>query len=169
MIVLGRITAPYGVQGWVRVHPFGDDPLAWRSMPLWWLGADPDAQEASAWRAVKLKACRMHGKGFVAAFDEITERVAVEALEGLYIAAPREALPKPGLDEFYWADLIGLAVINKADVLLGSVSALIDTGAHDVLTVVDGETERLIPFVAAYVGEVDLVKKTIQVDWELDW
>jgi hypothetical protein len=50
MIVLGRIVAPFGVQGWLRVHPFGDDPEAWRKMPQWWLSADVDAP-AESWQA----------------------------------------------------------------------------------------------------------------------
>ena len=48
MIVLGRIVAPFGVQGWVRVHPFGDDPLSWKKMPQWWLGTDPDGSRLNA-------------------------------------------------------------------------------------------------------------------------
>jgi 16S rRNA processing protein RimM len=52
MIVLGRIVAPFGVQGWLRVHPFGDDPEAWRKMPQWWLSADADAP-AEGWTGAR--------------------------------------------------------------------------------------------------------------------
>ncbi len=168
MIVLGRIADPFSIQGWVKVHAFGDDPISWRSMPQWWLSADPDAPEA-AWQPYRLRGCKAHGKGIVAAFVGVADRTAAEKLVGLYIAAPREALPATGLDEYYWADLVGLAVENTAGVALGSVSGLLSTGAHDVLQVQDGDTERLIPFVGAYVLDVDLAEKRIRVDWEADW
>ena len=167
MIVLGRIVAPFGVSGWVRVHPFGDDPLSWKSMPQWWLGLDPDGKE---WTPYTLKGCKEHGKGgIVATFAEVPDRNAAEAVSGYYVAAPREALPKPGKDEYYWSDLVGLEVRNASGALLGTVSGLLSTGAHDVLQVQDGETERLIPFVASYVTAVDMAARCITVDWEADW
>ncbi|WP_374400534.1 ribosome maturation factor RimM [Niveibacterium sp.] len=168
MIVLGRIADPFSIQGWVKVHAFGDDPVSWRTMPQWWLCADPDAPE-SAWQPYRLRGCKAHGRGIVAAFVGVADRTAAEKLVGLYIAAPREALPATGLDEYYWADLVGLAVQNTAGVALGSVSGLLSTGAHDVLQVQDGDTERLIPFVGAYVLDVNLAEKRIRVDWEADW
>ncbi|CAI10188.1 ribosome maturation factor RimM [Aromatoleum aromaticum] len=168
MIVLGRIVAPFGVKGWVKVHPFGDDPLSWGEMPQWWLADDADAPE-SAWQPVTLAGFKEHGAGLVAAFVGHDDRNAAEALQGRFIGAPREALPKPDVDEYYWGDLIGLAVVNQADEALGTVEALMSTGAHDVLQVRDGDDERLIPFVAAYVLDVDLAARTIRVDWQKDW
>jgi len=172
MIVLGRIVAPFGVQGWIKIHPFGDDPAAWRKMSHWWLCSDDDAPDA-AWKQYTLTACRPHGKGLVAALAEIPDRAAAEAIDGLYIGAPREALPKPAEGEYYWGDLVGLAVGNEAGEALGTVSGLISTGAHDVLQVREGEgeaaVERLIPFVAAYVLDVDLATRCIRVAWQKDW
>lgn len=168
MIVLGRIVAPYGIQGWVKIHPFGDDPLEWRKMPKWWVAPDSEAA-AESWRPMELRACRMQGRSLVAAFAEVTDRSAAEALDGLYIGAPREALPATGTDEFYWADLVGLGVLNREGETLGTVASLLSTGAHDVLQVADGDTEYLIPFVAAYVDAVDLQGRLIRVDWHKDW
>ncbi|AUM00182.1 16S rRNA processing protein RimM [Rhodocyclaceae bacterium] len=168
MIVLGRIVAPFGVKGWVKIHPFGDDPLSWRKMQRWWLAPADDAPDPS-WRAVTLKGCRMHGKGLIAAFAETPDRNAAEALDGWYIGAPRDALPQTAEDEFYWHDLVGLAVENQTGEALGVVSGLLSTGVHDVLQVVDGDSKRLIPFVAAYVLDVDLTSRRIRVVWEKDW
>lgn len=172
MIVLGRIVAPFGVQGWVKIHPFGDDPDSWRKMSHWWLSSD-DAAPADQWKQYTLTACRAHGKGLVAALAEVPDRSAAEAIDGYYIAAPREALPKPAEGEYYWGDLVGLAVHNEAGEALGTVKGLISTGAHDVLQVQEGDgeggVERLIPFVAAYVLDVDLAARTIRVSWEKDW
>lgn len=168
MIILGRIVAPFGVKGWVKVHPFGDDPLSWREMPQWWLADSAEAPE-SAWQAVKLAGFKEHGAGLVAAFEGFADRNAAEALQGRYIAAPREALPNTGDNEYYWGDLVGLTVVNQGGEALGRVEALMSTGAHDVLQIRDGDDERLIPFVAAYVLDVDLTNRTIRVDWQKDW
>ncbi|NMG28472.1 ribosome maturation factor RimM [Aromatoleum evansii] len=168
MMVLGRIVAPFGVKGWVKVHPFGDDPLAWREMPQWWLADKAEAPD-EAWQPLKLAGFREHGAGLIASFEGVTDRNGAEALQGRYIAAPREAMPGTDEDEYYWGDLVGLAVINQSGESLGTVEALMSTGAHDVLQVRDGEEERLIPFVAAYVLKVDLSSRTIRVDWQKDW
>lgn len=168
MVVLGRIVAPFGIQGWVKIHPFGDDPLSWRKMPQWWLSNDAEAP-AQAWRPLQVQGCRMHGKGLVASFEDVADRSAAEALNGCFIGAPRDALPAPATDEYYWHDLVGLAVENEAGEALGTVSGLLSTGVHDVLQVQDGDEERLIPFVAAYVLDVDLATRRIRVTWERDW
>lgn len=168
MVVMGRIAAPFGVQGWLKIHPFGDDPLSWRKMPHWWLSADPDAPP-ERWTQYPLRGCRAHGKGIVAALDGIDDRTAAEAIDGWYVAAPREALPHTEANEYYWGDLIGLPVENEQAEALGQVSGLISTGAHDVLQVQDGDTEHLIPFVATYVLDVDLAARRIRVAWQKDW
>ena len=88
----------------------------------------------------------------------------------MLVGVPRAALPAAAKDEYYWADLIGLEVRNTGDQLLGRVLGLIETPANAVLRVGDGEQdERLLPFVAAVVLDVDLAAKTIRVDWEADW
>ena len=168
MIVLGRIVAPFGVRGWVRVLPFGDDPLAWGEMPQWWLAPTEDAIDTD-WKTYGVRECREHGNSLIAQLESVTDRNAAEALKGHYIAAPRDALPATESDEYYWADLIGLEVLNTSGETLGTVEGLLTTGAHDVLRVVDGETERLIPFVAAYTLDVNQATRTITVDWQKDW
>lgn len=169
MVVLGRIVAPYGLNGGLKIQPYGDDPLAWRKMPQWWLGKNPDSQQAGDWQAFGLQSLRAQGKGLVVALEGVADRTAAEAIDGWFVAAPREALPAPAKDEYYWADLVGLAVIGNAGVALGKVRGLLETGVHAVLDVVDGETERLIPFVGVYIKDVDLAAGEIRVDWEADW
>lgn len=165
MVVLGKIVDAYGIQGWVRIHAFGDDPLEWKRMPIWWLGP-----ENGPWQPIKLKQCRFQGEHLVAHFLEIPDRTAAEEARGLFIAVPRTALPPAGEDAYYWADLIGLAVVNQHGESLGKVDSLIETGANDVLQVVaeDGAS-RLLPFVDAVVLKVDLKAGQVLVDWELDW
>ncbi|MDI6749745.1 MAG: ribosome maturation factor RimM [Rhodocyclaceae bacterium] len=171
MIVLGRITAPYGVKGWLRLHPFGDDPGRWREMPRWWLGKDETV--FSGWRAFAVQDMRIHGKGWLVKLAGIDDRTAAEQLVGQFFGAPREALPATEEDEFYWADLVGLQVVNERQESLGRVKTLIESGAHAVLVVTEGEgetaRERLLPFVAQVVKAVDVPAGMIHVAWERDW
>ena len=168
MIVLGRIVAPFGVHGWLRVHPFGDDPEAWQKMPQWWLSADVDAP-AETWKVRGVEAVKLHGDSVIAKLAGIDDRDASEALGNCFFGAPRDALPPLVQDEYYWTDLIGLAVVNMRDQPLGRVKSLVETGANQVLVVVDGEHERLLPFVEHVVKAVDIPGGTIRVDWEGDW
>lgn len=171
MIVLGRITAPYGVKGWVRLHPFGDDPASWAAIDRWWLGSDD--QDFSAWRAYPLQTMRLHGKGWVAKLLGVEDRNGAEALVGQYVGAPRAALPRTEPDEYYWVDLIGLEVVNAGGQSLGRVAEMVESGAHAVMVVVEGDgerrIERLLPFVGHVVKDVDVPAGVLRVDWERDW
>jgi 16S rRNA processing protein RimM len=165
IVVLGRLADPYGMQGWLRLYSFGDDPLVWREMPVWWVGS-----EGGPWREHRLKALKAHGEGLVVLLDGIPDRTAAEAMKGLLVGAPRAALPKTEVDEYYWADLVGLEVINAAGERLGKVAGLIETGANAVLRVVDDAgLERLLPFVSAVVQAVEGEAGRIRVEWGSDW
>lgn len=168
MIVLGRIVAPYGIAGWVKLHAFGDDPAAWRGMPRWWLGHSDEGRD---WAPVTLKELRFHGKGLIAKFEGVDDRNAAEKLDGRYFGAPREALPQGAANEFYWGDLVGLGVVNEAGESLGTVASLIEAGANQVLVVKDeaAKCERLLPFVAAVVKDVAVAEGRIRVAWQKDW
>lgn len=165
IVVLGRLVDPYGIRGWLRLHAYGDDPMAWAEMPVWWIG-----KEGGPWREVRVKDLKVHGDGVVVLLDDVPDRTAAEALRGSLVGAPREMLPATGDDEYYWGDLIGLDVVNAAGEKLGKVAGLIETGANDVLRVADESgNERLLPFVDAVVLSVDKAAGVIRVEWGLDW
>lgn len=168
MVVLGKVTEAYGIKGWLRVHPFGDDPLAWRKMPVWWLR--PERDERAPWRAFEYRNARLQGDTLVVSLVGIEDRTAAEAFRGWLLGVPKGALPQTAEDEFYWADLIGLTVENAAGEALGAVRELLETGANDVLVVVDAAgKERLLPFVADVVKKVDRDAQRIHVEWGSDW
>ena len=167
-MVLGRIAAPFGIKGWLKIQPFGDDPLSWAEMPEWWIAPDADTPPEQ-WQATRQLACREHGPGLVVQLEASPDRNTAESLKGWFVGAPREAMPAPDEDEYFWGDLVGMKVENLAGEALGTVESLLSTGAHDVLRIIEDETERLIPFVANYVTEVDTVKRCIRVDWQKDW
>lgn len=162
MVVLGRVTAPHGVRGWIRVRAFTEEPGGLAEYPDWWVGG------AGAWTRWSVQTTGRHRLGLVAKLEGCADRSAAERLANLDVAVPRKALPPSDDGTYYWADLIGLQVENSHGERLGQVESLIDTGANDVL-VVRGERQRLIPFVEQVIVEVDLDRGRIVVDWGLDY
>jgi len=164
MVIMGRIAAAHGIRGWVKIQPYTeylDSLMDYRS---WWIG-----WEGGPWREVEVRQCEAHNKTLAAELPDCPDRSAAEKLKGLLIAVPRSSLPKQGNDEYYWSDLIGLAVVNEAGVQLGTVSNLLDTGANQVLIVRGDSGEILIPFVASAIKQVDMKNKIILVDWSADY
>lgn len=167
-VEVGRVLGAWGVKGWFKVQPFADDPQALFSSKRWYL-RPPDGPGVAPPPLLKITQSREHGGLVVAGAQEVPDRNAAEALKGARVFVGRASFPTAGTDEYYWVDLIGCQVFNREGVALGRVEDLIDTGAHSVLRVLRGETERLIPFVAAYVDTVDLPARRITVDWGLDY
>lgn len=159
MLVLGRIAGVYGVRGWVRIYS-DTEPRENILTYTPWFVAGVARQVAEG---------RVHGKGLVARLAGCDDRDQAAALVGQEIAIRRDQLPPPQPDEFYWADLEGLAVRNLADQDLGTVDHLFATGANDVL-VLRGERERLLPFVwGQVIHTVDFEARLIRVDWDADF
>lgn len=161
LILLGRIVGLYGVQGWVRLESWTEPRMQIFSYQPWLL------KTASAEREFRGSHGREQGKGVVAQLPGVADRDEAAAWIGAEIRVRRSVLPRPKKDEYYWVDLEGLAVVTVDGASLGTVSHLIATGANDVLFVVDGEKERLIPFVTGpFVKEVDFEARRIVVDWD---
>ena len=159
---MGRILAPFGVKGWVKVQPNTaaiQNLLAYRT---WWI------EDESGWREIDVAEAKVQGDAVVARLTGCEDRDAAAALRGKPVAVPRAALPETRSGEYYWADLIGLAVVNTGSQQLGRVVEVLQTGANDVL-VVQGERERLIPFIATVIREVDSTAGMIRVDWGADY
>jgi 16S rRNA processing protein RimM len=159
---MGRIAAPFGVKGWIRIQVFTESLDSLLDYPTWWVGS------AGNWSERRLEEGLVHGRGIVAKLAGLDGREAAVALKGAEVAVARASLPPVQAGEYYWADLQGLRVINLQGEELGRVSHLLETGAHDVL-VVGGGRERLIPFVAACVVKVDVAGGELVVDWGADY
>ena len=162
MVIMGRVFAPYGIYGWLKVQPHTEALDGLGDYAIWWLG------RADQWRRFELETVKTHGNVLLVKLTGICDRDGAFALKGNQIAVPREELPPAAEGEYYWSDLIGLRVVNQQQVDLGEVIDVFETGANDVL-VVQGERERLLPFVDQVVLEVDLAAKTLQVDWDAEF
>jgi 16S rRNA processing protein RimM len=157
-VPLGFISGVYGVNGWVKVHSFTQPREALLAYQPWLLGPKR--------RRVEVLEGRRQGKTLVAALAGVADRDSAHELLNEEIVVPREQLPELLAGEYYWADLIGLAVETQDGTPLGTVERMMATGANDVL-VVRGERERLIPFVMdQFVTRVDLAGGRLVVDWD---
>ena len=173
-IEVGRIADAWGIKGWFKVLSHSADPQALFSSKRWFiLPSEKGAKTFSGVLKLAIREAKTHSDTVVATAQDIDDRTAAEALKGARIFVSRASFPTAEKDEYYWVDLIGLAVVNREGVVLGDVRELLSTGAQTVLVMdflEDGKPhERLIPFVAAYVDDVDLVKRVITVDWQPDY
>lgn len=119
---------------------------------------------------LKVLSGQRHGNNVIAELNSVVDRDSALALCGSQIYIHKRQLPKPADGEYYWADLVGLRVENLDGVALGVVDHLLETGANDVLVVIEGETERLIPFLMQHtVKQIDLENRYMLVDWDSDF
>ena len=171
LVAVGYITGAYGIQGWVRVKPHSADADALLSARTWWLDK-PELHD------VEMMQSKYHSGDVVARLMGVAGRDAAEALKGTVVQIARSHFPALSDDEFYWVDLIGLAVENLQGETLGVVSDLMDNGAHPILRIAlpapaepdsKAATEILIPYVDQFVKSVTLAEKKIVVDWGLDY
>lgn len=161
LVVVGKIGAPYGVRGWVKIHSFTEPSDNLFGYPLL-------LQEHSiSWRALEIEEFKVHGDGFVAKLVGVEDRDQAALITNTEIAVLRENLPELDNEEFYWADLIGLTVFNQDNIELGKIEDYFETGANDVIVVQGENRSHLIPFVPdMYVLDIDLSAKQMRVQWD---
>jgi 16S rRNA processing protein RimM len=161
--MIGRISGLYGVRGWVKIFSYTRPIKNILNYSPWQLG------QHGQWQTISVSEGRVQGKGIIAHLESINDREQASRLLGAEIAVERQQLPQPAKGEYYWADLIGLTVINREGITLGQVDHLLETGANDVL-VLKGERERLIPFLLeSVILDVDLTQSVLRVDWGVDF
>ena len=160
--MLGRVSGVFGTRGWLKVYSYTRPPRNILAYPICQLSG------GGQWTSFPVIGVRQQGVRLAALLDGIVDRTEASARIGEEIAVDRDALPEKTDGEYYWADLVGIEVINAEGISLGIVSRLFDTGANDVL-VVDGKKEHLIPFVRDHhVIDVDLERGRMTVDWHPD-
>lgn len=173
-IEVGRIADAWGVKGWFKVLPHSASPEALFSSKRWYLQpAEKGAKTFSGTVLLRVREAKEHSDAIVASAHDVDDRNAAEALKGARIFVARSSFPTAGADEYYWVDLIGLEVVNREGVSLGTVRELLSTGPQTVLVIEYLEQgkalERMIPFVSVYVDTVDLAARRITVDWQADY
>jgi len=124
-VTLAAIIGAHGVTGELRLKLFGDGPESLKRYQSFDAGG----------RALTLKSVRAGPNGAVARFAEVTDRNAAEALRGMELTVPRSALPPLGEGEYYHIDLIGLPCMTEADEAVGTIVAVENFGAGDILEI----------------------------------
>ena len=178
-IEVGRIVDAWGIKGWFKVLSHSPDPEALFSSKRWYLlPAERGAKTFEGCGLLRVREAKTHSGTVVASAQDIDERNAAETLRHARVFVARSSFPSTQADEYYWVDLIGLDVFNRQGLLLGQVKDLMSTGPQTVLVVQLGTpsaptptpvAEHLIPFVSAFVDQVDLSSRRITVDWQPDY
>jgi 16S rRNA processing protein RimM len=185
MVVMGRVVAPYGVYGWVKVKPDTEVIDGLFDYDTWWLGKE------NQWREVEVETAKVHADLLLVKLAGIEDRDMAVKLKGQLVAVPRSELPDlDSEDEYYWSDLISLTVTNTKGIILGVIVDVFETGANDVIVVraeqeavsaapndtrldktkkVAKPEEKLLPFIADVVLKVDLQAKSMLVEWDADF
>ena len=194
LIKLGRITASYGVKGWVKVQPHSAHAEVLLSATQWWLTCPvPDVGQVPTPPtpvARQVMQARPQGAAVVAQLAGVTDRTQADALRGWQVHAPRADFPLPNEGEYYWVDLIGCVVYGQGEgeiERMGVVAEVFDNGAHAVLKIhrqqlagPGGEPQLLldakgrpadilVPFVRAHIESVDLTERRINTNWPLNF
>ncbi|MBA6291931.1 ribosome maturation factor RimM [Colwellia sp. MB3u-70] len=166
-VTLGKVGAVYGIKGWLKIHSFTDDQEAILDYFPWSLKLGNKIQ------SVEITDWRKHNNGLVVKVAGIDDRDVAQKLVGSEIFVSEEALSDLPEGEFYWRDLIGMAVVTDKGYDLGRVSDIMETGANDVLVVKAnlkdgfGKKERLIPYLMDQVIlSISAEDKQICVDWD---
>ena len=157
-IIVGAIWGAFGVQGEVRLKSYCADPQAIADYtPLF-------TEHGRSFSQIVLTGQLKNG--FVARLDGVITKEDADALRNVNLYAAREVMPSLPDDEYYYADLIGLTVLNTGGATLGTVKNVMDHGAGDLLEIiVPGAPDTvLLPFTQAVVPTVDLASKRIIAD-----
>jgi 16S rRNA processing protein RimM len=162
-VCVARIGAPHGVRGAVKLWTFTETPLAVQRY-----GALSTKDGARRFEVTHVREAKGH---LVATLKGVVTREQAERLNGLELYVAREKLPATEANEYYHADLIGLAAVNSADAPVGRVVAIHNFGAGDILEIAPPEgATMLLPFTNAVVPVVDIAggRVVIELPGEID-
>lgn len=169
-VILGRLGSVYGIKGWLKVQAYTDYAEDIFEYSNWLVGRE------NSWQEAEVVEWRRHNKGLVVKLADVDVREKAQLLTGMEIAVYASQLPELAEDEYYWRDLVGMAVVNTKGYNMGTVKSLIETGSNDVLVVkangndAFGKTERLVPFIESQtIQQVDQEQRVITVDWDADF
>jgi 16S rRNA processing protein RimM len=156
-VCVARIGSAHGVRGAVKLFTFTDDPLAVRRY-----GVLSSKDGACRFKVTHARKAKGH---LIATLTGVTTRRDAERLNGLELYIPRQRLPAPDKDEYYHADLIGLAAVTTLNYSLGRVVAIHNFGAGDILEIAPTKgATMLLPFSNAVVPMVDIAGGRMVID-----
>lgn len=161
MIVIGKIIAPQGVRGEVRVMPLTDFPERFRKMKI---------VQLDDGTSLPIESVRYHQQFVLLKFQGLDSRNDIEYLRGKLIKIEHKDLVSLPNGHYYIFDIIGLAVYNEQEEYLGKVTDVLETGSNDVYIVEDKDKQPLlIPGLKTVVLEIDITAKKMIVKLQEEW
>ncbi len=169
LVDVGRITAVFGVKGWVKIHSYTEPAENLFKYQPWWLKTPHGV------KLIEIDASRAHGKGFVAHIKGVDDCDVAKAFTAQDIAIEQDLLASLDDGEFYWRQLENLTVVSHfetREVCLGKVAKLMETGANDVLVVAPSDEsidqrERLIPYIPEqFIVDINIETGIMIVNWD---
>ncbi len=162
-IVVGKINGFHGLKGYVKIFSETRPRDAIFGYDHFFIFRE------NVWKKLEVEDSGYAGKSLVLKFKNLMDRTSVESYHGLELFIDHDQLEDLDEGEYYWADLIGLSVVNQQGFVFGEVKEFIETGANDVMVVKKSGQECLIPFTVGHaVINVNLEAKEILVDWDED-
>jgi 16S rRNA processing protein RimM len=160
-ILVGKISNPHGIKGWVKVISFTDPIENILSYKKWTI-SDNETEKTYC-----LEDSRIQGNKIVIKLEGVNNRDDADLLKNLQIEVNRSDLPKLDENSYYWEDLVDFNVIDIKGMHVGKVDSLFRTGSNDVLVIINETKQRLlVPFIMEEVIKyVDLDKELISIDW----
>ncbi len=163
-VKIGTFGRPYSIHGWLKVHSVTQPPKAIIQYQPWYI-----QNQQNKWELLQIDNLRIHNNTLIVHIENIDEPEMTKDYVNKDISIPYSHLPKLPKGQFYWADMIGMTVLNKDNVNLGIVDHLLETPANDVLVVL-GKKRHLIPFLRNHtIQKIDMDSKIIHVDWDADF
>lgn len=162
-VAMGYIKGSFGIKGWVKVSADTEYADSLLDYPEWRLSKDGSS------KTLAVESGKLHNGELQIKFAGIDDRDEAHLLRGYTIEIERSAFSPAEEDEYYWADLVGMTVLNREGITLGEVANLMETGAHDVLVVQGEYGQKLIPFVGHYIDRVDETNRVVTADWGTDY
>ena len=153
-VVIGKISAPHGVRGEVRIVPLTDFPERFENLKTVFLEDDSK---------MELESVKFSNKFIIAKFKNINSRNYIEILNGKLLMLNRSDIPSLPEGEYYNFDIIGLEVIDDKGSKLGKITEVLKTGSNDVY-VVEGKKQLLVPALKKVVKEINLVDGFMKVE-----
>lgn len=165
-IEVGRVVDAWGVKGGLKLQSFSTTADGLLKVKHWFLQSP--AGEVQTW---VVESAKWHSDSITATLQDMTDRDVAQSLKGWRVWVSKSLLPKTVVGEYYWMDLLGCTALAADGLPLGAVTEVTESTVNAVLHVDCGNSYEvvLIPFVAAYVGEVDLIARTIQTQWDRTW
>lgn len=160
LITVGRIVAPHGVRGDLRILPDTDRPEIFKTLKALRIGNE----------TYRLKSGRPHKNVYILHVEGVDDRNAAELLVGKQVTVPFSALPPRKQGEYYYFQLIGLSVVDESGQAVGTLTEVLETGANNVYVIAGiDRKELLLPAIPSCVLSVDLDKGIMMAalpEWE---